>query len=56
MIGGLFKVFLHKLKIGNVELDNNILLAPMAGVTDLSFRKICKEFKCQLNDIIQIIN
>lgn len=37
-------MFLHKLKIGNVELDNNILLAPMAGVTDLSFRKICKEY------------
>ena len=32
----------HKLKIGNVELDNNILLAPMAGITDLAFRKLCK--------------
>lgn len=29
--------------IGNVELNNNLLLAPMAGVTDLAFRKICKE-------------
>lgn len=36
-------MFYHKLKIGNVELDNNILLAPMAGVTDLAFRKICKD-------------
>lgn len=36
-------MYLHKLKIGNIELDNNILLAPMAGITDLSFRKICKE-------------
>ncbi len=36
-------MFVHKLNIGNVELDNNILLAPMAGVTDLAFRKICKE-------------
>ena len=36
-------MFYHKLKIGNVELNNNLLLAPMAGVTDLSFRKICKE-------------
>ena len=37
-------MYLHKLKIGNVELENNILLAPMAGVTDLAFRKICKEY------------
>ena len=36
-------MFFHKLKIGNVVLDNNIILAPMAGVTDLAFRKICKE-------------
>ena len=36
-------MYIHKLKIGNVELDNNILLAPMAGITDLSFRKLCKE-------------
>jgi len=31
------------LKIGNVELENNIFLAPMAGITDLPFRLICKE-------------
>ena len=30
-------------KIGNVELENNIILAPMAGVTDLPFRLLCKE-------------
>jgi len=30
--------------IGNVKLDNNVVLGPMAGVTDLSFRLICKEF------------
>lgn len=36
-------MFYHKLMIGNVELNNNILLAPMAGITDLAFRKICKE-------------
>lgn len=35
-------MYLNKLKIGNVELNNNIILAPMAGVTDLAFRKICK--------------
>ena len=32
-----------KLKIGNVSLDGNIVLAPMAGVTDLPFRLLCKE-------------
>lgn len=37
-------MYLKKLKIGNVELENNIILAPMAGVTDLPFRSICKEF------------
>ena len=37
-------MFLKPLKIGNVELENNIILAPMAGVTDLPFRKICKKY------------
>lgn len=32
-----------RLKIGNVQLDGNIVLAPMAGVTDLPFRLLCKE-------------
>lgn len=31
------------LKIGNVTLENNFILAPMAGVTDLPFRLLCKE-------------
>lgn len=34
---------LKQLKIGNVTLDNNLVLAPMAGVTDLPFRLLCKE-------------
>ena len=34
---------IHKLRIGNVELENNIILAPMAGVSDLVFRRICRE-------------
>ena len=32
-----------KLKIGKVELENQVILAPMAGVTDLPFRLLCKE-------------
>lgn len=32
------------LKIGNVELKNNLILAPMAGITDLPFRIICKTY------------
>jgi len=36
-------MFIHPLKIGNVELENNLILAPMAGVTNLPFRVICKE-------------
>ena len=36
-------MYLKKLKIGDVELENNILLAPMAGITDLPFRKIAKK-------------
>ena len=31
------------MKIGNIELENKVFLAPMAGVTDLAFRIICKE-------------
>lgn len=31
------------LKIGNIELNTNIVLAPMAGVTDITYRTICKE-------------
>ena len=37
-------MYVKELKIGNVTLKNNILLAPMAGVTDRAFRRICEEF------------
>lgn len=37
-----------KLTIGNVVLDNSLILAPMAGVTDLPFRLLCKEQGCGL--------
>lgn len=36
------------MKIGNVEIANNVFLAPMAGVTDMPFRLICKEKGCGL--------
>lgn len=32
-----------KWKIGSVEIENPFILAPMAGVTDLPFRILCKE-------------
>lgn len=34
------------MRIGGFELDNNVMLAPMAGVTDLSFRQLCREQGC----------
>ena len=37
-------MLLKKIKIGNVELENNLILAPMAGVTDLPFRLIVEKF------------
>lgn len=37
------------MKIGNVELKNNIFLAPMAGVTDLAFRIICDRYGAGLS-------
>ena len=36
------------MKIGNLELKNKVFLSPMAGVTDLPFRLICKEQGCGL--------
>lgn len=35
--------FVKSLKIGNVPLKNNIALAPLAGFTDVAFRRLCKE-------------
>ena len=31
------------MKIGNVEINSRLVLAPMAGVTDLAFRTVCRE-------------
>ncbi len=35
---------MKEISIGNVKLNSNLILAPMAGVTDLPFRLICEEF------------
>lgn len=37
-------MYIKPIKIGNIELENNIILAPLAGITDLSYRKICKKY------------
>ncbi len=34
------------MRIGNINIENNIFLAPMAGVTDMPFRVLCKELGC----------
>ena len=36
------------MKIGNLNFDKSVFLAPMAGVTDISFRGLCKEMGCGL--------
>ena len=36
------------MKIGNVNIENKVFLAPMAGVTDLPFRLLCREMGCGL--------
>ena len=36
------------MKIGNLNFENAVFLAPMAGVTDISFRGLCKEMGCEL--------
>ena len=37
-------MYLKKLKIGNVNIENNLILAPMAGITNLPFRVICEKY------------
>ncbi len=36
------------MKIGNIEIGNGAILAPMAGITDLTFRSLCKRFGASL--------
>ena len=35
-------------KIGNIEIKNRVVLAPMAGISNSSFRRIIKSFGCGL--------
>lgn len=37
-------MFVKPIKIGNIEILNNVFLAPMAGITDLPFRILCKKY------------
>lgn len=43
-----FYIEVRKMNIGGIKLGGNLVLAPMAGVTDLGFRTICKEFGADL--------
>jgi tRNA-dihydrouridine synthase B len=47
MLNGIFRSE-YLMKIGNIKLENNVVLAPMAGVTDLAFRLLVKEMGCGL--------
>ncbi len=40
----MLKEYIKEIKIGNIVIKNNVFLAPMAGVTDIPFRKICRKF------------
>lgn len=37
--------YIKNLKIGSISLKNNVFLAPMAGVTDIPFRKIVRDIR-----------
>ena len=37
-------MYVKPIEIGKLKLENNVFLAPMAGITDLPFRKLCKEY------------
>ena len=39
---------MHMWKIGNIKINNRIVLAPMAGISNSSYRTIIKEMNCGL--------
>lgn len=41
----MLKDYIKETKVGNIKLNNNVFLGPMAGVTDIPFRKICRKFE-----------
>jgi len=43
------------LKIGSLKLKSNLILAPMAGITDLPYRLLCRRFGCELA-FVELIN
>jgi len=43
------------LKIGTLKLKSNLILAPMAGITDLPYRMLCRRFGCELA-FVEMIN
>ena len=45
----LYCVMVNKMKIGNIDIENRIVMAPMAGITNVAFRKIIKEFGAGLS-------
>jgi len=36
------------LEIGKLKLESNLILAPMAGITDLPYRMLCRRFGAEL--------
>lgn len=43
------------LTIGTLKLKSNLILAPMAGITDLPYRMLCRRFGCELS-FVEMIN
>lgn len=39
------KEYIKEINVGKIKLKNNVFLAPMAGVTDIPFRKIVRDIR-----------
>jgi len=48
-------MFISMLKIGKLKLKSNLIMSPMAGITDLPFRMLCREFGAELA-FVEMIN